>query len=65
MSEGTDEVLRKSKLELNGLYTKADYDKLWRQKFREGAPAQIPNADRQWCSPLGGIARPANQGAKR
>jgi len=65
MSDGVDEVERKSRLEQNGIYSKAEYDRLWKAKFREQAPAQIPNADRQWCSPLGGIARPSNQGARK
>ncbi len=59
---GEDKVQRKSRLEQANIYSKKDYDLLWQRKFREKAPAAIPNADRQWVSQLGGIAAP--QGRK-
>jgi hypothetical protein len=62
---GVDRVERKSKLERNGIYTKKEYDLLWRRKFREAAPVQIPSGDRGCVSPIGGLARPANQGARK
>jgi hypothetical protein len=58
MSNGVDEVERRSKLERNGIYTKKEYDALWRKKFREAAPTQVPHADRGAVSPLAGLARP-------
>ena len=54
----TEDIERKSRLEKAGIYSKAEYDRLWQKKFREPAPAQIPKEDRGWVSPLGGLARP-------
>jgi hypothetical protein len=62
---GVDRVERKHPLERADIYSKAEFDRAWRKKFREAPPAQVPNADRGCASPLLGLAVPANRGARK
>jgi hypothetical protein len=58
---GVDRVERRPRLERADIYTKQDYDKAWRKKYREAPPVQATNADRGCISPLLGLAPPANR----
>jgi hypothetical protein len=58
---GEDTVQRKSLLEQNNMSEKKDYDKWYRVKFKRDPPVHIPTRDRQWVSPLGGVALPAGR----
>jgi len=54
----SEDIERKSLLEQHGLYKQEQYNRWYRATFRREPPVQIPKHDREWVSPLGGLAAP-------